>query len=58
MVTMKELDLQYITTPVLALTLMAILAIALALCFNKYRQPRSKGGLSINCGTSYPKKQH
>lgn len=54
MVTMKELGLQYIAIPVLVLTFMAVLAVILAIRFNKYRQPRSRGGLSVNCGTDYP----
>lgn len=56
MVTMKEVGITALVMPLLVLTVMASLAVILAVSFNKYRRPRCRGGLSVNCGTTYPKR--
>ncbi|MEG6615127.1 ABC transporter permease [Peptococcaceae bacterium 1198_IL3148] len=55
-ITLKELGMQYVSTSLLVLTAMAVVALVLALNFSKRRKPPQQPGLTVNCGTSYPRR--
>jgi len=52
--TIKELGFAYIKPNILALSVMAVLAVALALSCKKRRKPPQEHGLIVNSGVSYP----
>ena len=56
LVTVKNLGAQYIANNILALFVMALVSTFFALTFSKRRKPPASGGLAVNCGAAYPKK--
>jgi ABC-2 type transport system permease protein len=55
-ITLKELGIQYVSTSFLVLTIMAVVAVVLALSFSKRKKPFNEPGLTVNCETSYPRR--
>lgn len=56
LVTVKNLGAHYIVHNILALTVMALVSTFFALTFSKRRKPPALGGLEVDCGNSYPKR--
>jgi len=46
----------YIVNNILALSVMALVSTFFALTFSKRRKPPAPGGLEVNSGNSYPKR--
>ncbi|MEN6460365.1 MAG: ABC transporter permease [Syntrophomonas sp.] len=55
--TIKGLGIMQILPNVLVLSIMAAVAIILALTFNKMRTMPDESGLTVNCGRSYPRRR-
>jgi ABC-2 type transport system permease protein len=56
LVTVKNLGAPYIVNNILALSVMALVSTFFALTFSKRRKPPALGGLEVDCGNSYPKR--
>lgn len=56
LVTLKNLGAPYLVDNILALTVMALVSTFFALTFSKRRNPPAPGGLEVDCGNSYPKR--
>ncbi len=56
MVTIKDLDFNYLAITTIILSCMAVITSFFALTFSKRRNPSKEGGLSVNTGKTYPKK--